>query len=198
MVRLSVPSFALLFVLSLALSAPSVAAASVQPSSTDPSGDSVRVIYMGQPIEPTQASHHFCHTRDYPMVQCFDTQAEVDADLGWIEPRAPGDPGSAAPASRSRSRVNGMSPAFVGPYTIAYWDANYGGTALTLYSAVPSLGAIGWNDSISSIKSTNCGIPRYYVDASYSGPFWQNGCNYWTSSLGEYNDTFSSVLNEAP
>jgi hypothetical protein len=121
----------------------------------------------------------------------------VDADIGWIEPQAPGDGGSFVGIARSDA-LEGFSPDFTGPYTIAYWDINYGGTALTLYSAVSNLGALGWNDSVSSIKSINCGIPRYYVDAGYSGAYWQNGCNYWSSNLYEYNDTFSAVLNEAP
>jgi hypothetical protein len=196
--RLPVRSFAFLFVLSVALSAPAGAAGSVHPSASDLNGDPVTATYMGQPIEPTEASHHFCHTRDYPVVRCFDTQAEVDADLGWIEPRAPGDPGPASGAAGSQASLNGMSPDFVGAYTIAYWDINYGGTALTIFGAVPNFGVLGWNDNVSSIKSVNCGIPRYYVDASYGGLYWQNGCNYWSPNLYEYNDTFSAVVNEAP
>jgi hypothetical protein len=150
--------------------------------------------YMGQGIDPREASHHFCHTRDYPIVRCFDSQAEVDADLGWVEPQAPGQNGRpTADAAASSS-----PPAFTGPYTIAYWDINYGGSALTLYYAVGNLDALGWNDAISSIKSINCGVPRYWTDANYSGVYWQNGCNVWSPNLYSQNDMFSSVQNLAP
>jgi hypothetical protein len=150
--------------------------------------------YYGQRIDPREASHHFCHTRDYPIVRCFDSQAEVDADLGWIEPSAPGQGGS---ASTETPRA-GLLPDFTGPYTIAYWDLDYGGNALTLYGPLANLDSLGWNDAISSIKSVNCGIPRYWTDANYSGTYWQNGCNVWSPNLYGQNDAFSSVLNEAP
>jgi hypothetical protein len=177
-----------LLALTMALGVPGIAAAASSSSAADPQANELTATYMGQPIDPREASHHFCHTRDYPVVRCFDSQAEVDADLDWIEPQAPGGHGS----------VDGMSPEFTGPYTIAYWDANYGGNALTLYNAVSNLSALGWNDSISSIKSVNCGIPRYWTDAGYSGTYWQNGCNSWSPNLYAQNDTFSSVVNEAP
>jgi hypothetical protein len=181
----------LVMALSLVSSMPGAAAAT-SPSATDPDGLVVTATYREQPIDPAQASHYFCHTRDYPVVRCFATQAEVDNDLGLVEPQAPGvapkpgDTGAGAP-------LQAMSVA----YTIAYWDINYGGSALTVYGAVPSLGVLGWNDSISSIKSVNCGVPRYYVDASYRGLYWQNSCNTWSPNLYSSNDTFSSVLNAA-
>jgi hypothetical protein len=126
-------------------------------------------------------------------VRCFASQAEVDADLGWVEPTEPGRAAAAASAS-------GGTPDWPQgtAYSIAYWDINYGGSALTLFGALSNLGILGWNDSISSLKSVNCGIPRYYVDAGYGGTYWQNGCNVWSPTLNSYNDTFSSVVNEAP
>ena len=160
--------------------------------------------YRGQGIDPREASHHFCHTRDYPIVRCFDSQAEVDADLGWVEPEAPGVNGlpPTAPAATTpapaASAAGNSSPDFTGPFTIAYWDIEYGGSALTLYYAVGNLDALGWNDAISSFKSVNCGIPRYWTDAYYSGAYWQNGCNVWSPNLYSVNDTFSSVQNMAP
>jgi hypothetical protein len=188
--RLLVRSTALLalaFSLTAGVSGTSLAA--TQPIGVDHNDDVVTATYEGQPIDPMQASHHFCHTRDYPIVRCFANQAEVDKDLGLVEPTAPS----------LTSVETGVSPDWAGgAYTIAYWDSNYGGNALTVYGALWNLDLIGWNDAISSIKSVNCGIPRYYVDANYSGAYWQNGCNYWSSSLGIYNDKFSSVVNEAP
>jgi hypothetical protein len=193
-------SSALLLVVALALSVPRVLAESGPTASPDPQAntDGLTVIYHDQGIDPREASHHFCHTRDYPVVRCFDSQLEVDADLVWIEPQEPGDPGSPADAAESSRSSGEMSPDFSGAYTIAYWDINYGGTALTLYSDIPNLGTLGWNDSISSIKSVNCGVPRYWADAGYGGLYWQNGCDAWSPSLSGANDTFSSVANQAP
>ena len=156
-------------------------------------GTVVTATYEGVQIDPHMASRYFCHTRDYPAVRCFASQAEVDADLGWVEPTEPG--GAAAAASVAEVTPDWPQGT---AYSIAYWDINYGGSALTLFGALSNLGILGWNDSISSIKSVNCGIPRYYVDAGYSGTFWQIGCNVWSPSLSSYNDTFSSVVNEAP
>lgn len=166
------------------------AAAATSASSADPSTNDVTVIYHGHTIVPTLASHYFCHTRDYPVVRCFDSQAAVEADLGLTEPLGSGQ------ASESTATSGGMTQASQVAYTIAYTNSYYGGTALTVYGAVSALGDIGWNDTISSFKSVNCGIPRYYVNAGYSGSYWQNGCNVWSPDLASYNDTFSSVINE--
>ena len=170
-----------------------IAAGSLQATADD--GTVVTATYEGVPIDPRTASRYFCHTRDYPAVRCFASQAEVDEDLGWIEPTAPGNTPEAA-----RFNSSDVSPDFPPgtAYSIAYWDINYGGTALTLYSSLPNLGLLGWNDSISSFKSVNCGVPRYYIDANYSGVYWQASCNTWTPNLYGSNDTFSSVVNEAP
>jgi hypothetical protein len=159
-------------------------------------GTAITATYEGVPIGPWQASQHFCHTRDYPIVRCFASQAEVDADLGWTEPTAPA---ASLGAGSADGNAGGTAPDWAGgPYTIAYWDINYGGNALTVYGAVPNLGAIGWNDAISSMKSVNCGLPRYYENINYGGWYWQNGCNVWTANLYDFNDTFSSVVNMAP
>ncbi len=156
-------------------------------------GTVVTATYQGIRIDPRTASSYFCHTRDYPLVRCFASQAEVDADLGWVEPAGPGLP--PPPASATDTRPDWPQGT---AYSIAYWDINYGGNALTLFGALSNLGILGWNDSISSMKSANCGVPRYYVDAGYGGTYWQIGCNVWTPTLSSYNDTFSSVENEAP
>jgi hypothetical protein len=176
--------------LTLTVGIPQVFAASSRPSVIDPNGKVVTATLDGRPIDPTTASQYYCHTRDYPVVHCFHSQAEVDRDLGIVEPTAPGAAAAGA---------NGVTPDWSGlAYTIAYWDINYGGSTLTVYGAIPSLSVIGWNDNISSFKSVNCGIPRYYVDPNYSGVYWQNACNTWSANLYSYNDTFSAVINEAP
>jgi hypothetical protein len=173
------------------------ASAASQPATVDPNGNLVTATYEGRPIDPVQASHYFCHTRDYPIVRCFASQEEVDRDLGLVEPLA--SVGAATSGAQSDQSLADVSPDWAGgAYTIAYWDIDYGGTALTIYGAIPYLGVIGWNDNVSSFKSVNCGIPRYYVDSNYSGTFWQNSCNTWSPNLYAYNDTFSSVVNEAP
>ena len=191
--RLLTRSAALLaLAFSLVTVVPATAAAAAQPTNADPHGSVVTATYKGQQIDPREASHHFCHTRDYPIVRCFDSQQEVDRDLGLVEPQGPGDAGLS-------SVGGGVTPDWPGgtPYTIAYWDINYGGTALTIYGAIWNFADIGWNDNISSFKSINCGIPRYYLDAGYSGAYWQDGCNTWSPNLYQFNDMMSSVINEA-
>lgn len=197
--RLLIRSTALVaLVFSMVWSAPGAAAADASTGPVDPNGSVVTATYEGRSIDPKLASHYFCHTRDYPLVRCFASQQEVDDDIGLVEPVTPG--GSSPLLTGGDHSIEGVSPEFPGgtPYTIAYWDINYGGSALTVYGAIWNLDLIGWNDNISSFKSVNCGIPRYYVDAGYSGVYWQNSCNTWTANLYAYNDMFSSVLNEAP
>ena|ERR1035437_3125669 len=82
-----------------------IAAGSLQATADD--GTVVTATYEGLPIDPRTASRYFCHTRDYPAVRCFASQAEVDEDLGWVEPTAPGN---AAEAARSNS--SDVSPTF--------------------------------------------------------------------------------------
>jgi hypothetical protein len=186
----------LILTLALVYFTQSAAAAGNSLSVVDPDGKVVTATYQGRSINPTLASHYFCHTRDYPVVRCFDSQAEVDADLGIVEPTEPGLKDADTAAGPSADNV---TPGWSGlAYTIAYWDANYGGSALTIYNAIPALSVLGWDDAISSIKSINCGIPRYYLDPNYASSYWQNACNTWSANLYSVNDTFSSVVNEAP
>ena len=189
--RLPIRTAALLAVaLTLTAGVPRVTAAASHPSAIDPDGKVVTATLDGRPIDPATASQYYCLTRDYPVVHCFATQARVDRDLGIQEPAVAGS----GAASKS-----GVTPNWSGlAYTIAYWDINYNGSTLTVYGAVPYLGVIGWNDNISSFKSVNCGMPRYYVDSEYRGVYWQNSCNTWSPNLYSYNDTFSAVINEAP
>jgi hypothetical protein len=128
------------------------------------------------------------------LVRCFASQEAVDRDLGWEAPDAPGYPPTPAAGADSGLGIDWAG----GAYTIAYWDINYGGSALTIWGSFPDLPVIGWNDAISSIKSVNCGQPRYYQHIYYGGWYWQNGCNEWSPNLYSANDQFSSVVNMAP
>ena len=188
--RLIVVRVAVLLILAFTLmsSSPGPAMAD-QMSAVDPTGNVVTATYEGQPIDPMLASHYFCHTRDYPIVRCFATQEGAYQDLELDAPLA---------SHATPLRGDFLPDWSGGAYTIAYWDINYGGSSLIVYGALSSLVVIGWNDAISSIKSVNCGIPRYYVHINYSGGYWQNGCNTWSPNVGTFNDTFSSVINMAP
>ena len=97
--RFAVRSSALLVLaFSLISGVPGAPAAGIGPTVVDPDGRVVTATYEGRPIDPVQASHYFCHTRDYPIVRCFASQAEVDRDLDWIEPQGPGGaPANATP-----------------------------------------------------------------------------------------------------
>lgn len=177
---MSVPTLALFMI--AALLSPSPAPSSAAKVSDAEMG--VTVIYRGVGVPTTKAVQHHCHTRNYPVVRCFDSLVEVKVDL-------------AASSDQSRG-TEAVTHQFSGPYAIAYRDIDFGGSTLTLYGAIADLGILGWNDVISSARSLNCGIPRFYSDINYSGAYMQIACDGSVPNMGNMNDMLSSVLNMAP
>ena len=54
---------------------------------------------------------------------------------------------------------------------------------------------IGWNDRVSSFKGKNAQTGTFYTDWFAGGSGYGFCCNQQVSSLGGFNDTFSSVYN---
>jgi hypothetical protein len=49
-------------------------------------GDSgIRVLYQGRTYPGPEAGRHYCHDLTYPILRCFDTPAEADADEAAIQ-----------------------------------------------------------------------------------------------------------------
>lgn len=146
-----------------------------------PAQAQVRAVLYGRPIPLNDVVNHHCHDLDAPTYRCFDTEAERDAD----------------------ALVSPDLEAFLGPlgslsftFALAYTAINFGGSSLMVSAPTPDLGVIGWNDTISSFKSTNGGRPKWWAGASYGGTAWQWGTSVWVSYVGDdANDRFTSVKN---
>jgi hypothetical protein len=134
----------------------------------------------GRSIPLKDVVNHHCHDLDAGVYRCFATEAERDADaLTTVDDELLGPLGT-----------QGFT------YAIAYAAINYGGSSLWISSSIPDLSTIGWNDVISSFKSTNGGRPKWWAAANYSGSSWQWIASAWVPYVGDSaNDRFSSVKN---
>jgi hypothetical protein len=81
-------------------------------------------------------------------------------------------------------------------YVLFYEHSDYAGASGLVSSPVPDLSVVGWNNRISSFKSTNGGRPKWWDGTSYSGLNWQWGVSAWVPYVGDpVNDRFTSVQN---
>jgi hypothetical protein len=115
-----------------------------------------------------------CHDRDFPAINCFETEDERDADL--------------------ESGMSALSSALY--YVTWYEHSNYGGLSFTAANYYPDLRTIYWDNLISSFKSLNSQRPKWWDGYSYSGTSWQWLAGAQISYVGDgANDRFSSVKN---
>jgi hypothetical protein len=129
----------------------------------------------GRPIALRDVGHYACHDRDYPLIRCFRTAAQLEADE-----QAPGT-ASAATAQQLLS-----------PFVRWYQDANYGGAFFEAYDPYPDLSVIGWAKQISSFTPLNGGHPVWWQGPSYTGLMWDWG-TVPEATLGNADDQISSV-----
>lgn len=128
---------------------------------------------------------HHCHDREAPVIRCFDTAKERNADIL-------GASGLASSAGLLASDVGVLSVTYV----LWYEHSAYGGASFSASGPVPNLATLGWNNRISSFKSTNGGRPMWWDGTYYSGAGWQWWTSAWVSYVGDSpNDRFSSVQN---
>jgi hypothetical protein len=141
----------------------------------------IKAVLYGRPIPLKEVANHHCHDLDAPSYRCFDTEAERDADaLSFLV-----DDGLLQALSASSFT-----------YALAYAAINYGGSSIMISAPMPDLGQIGWNDTISSFKSTNGGRPKWWAGTWYSGTYWQWATSAWVPYVGDQaNDRISSVKN---
>lgn len=150
-----------------------------------PAGN-LRAVLAGAPIPLVAVGRYHCHDMAYPEYRCFRKAEARDRDM-------------ARTARLLRAASAGVSgdefaSASVGPYVRAYEHSSYGGWSVALSYPVPDLGAIGWDNQISSFKSTSGGRPKWWDYTNYTGDYWQWPLSAWVSYVGNgANDTFTSV-----
>ena len=134
----------------------------------------------GAPIPLTDVSRYHCADGAYPVIRCFDTAAELAAEI-------------AAPSAPS----SGQDAPAVIYYVTFYVDASYGGASFTTSQSIADLRVYGWNDMVSSFVSLNGGRPKWWRDIDYAGTAWQWAAGAAVAYVGDgANDQFSSVANE--
>lgn len=144
----------------------------------------IRAEVGGRPIPLADVARFHCHDLASPLIRCFPTSAERDADEAAIA--AIGASPDGAPTLASSSVIS--------PYVRWYLDANSGGPSFDASIAYSDLGAIGWNDKISSFLTYAGGHPRWWRDVGFTPVSWDWGIGVSVPYVGDAaNDQFSSV-----
>ncbi len=78
-------------------------------------------------------------------------------------------------------------------YLTIYENAYYSGSWMNVSQDYPILAVLGWSDRISSFKARTGETGRFFVDWFYGGSTWSFCCNQGLTSLGGYDNTFSSI-----
>ena len=131
-------------------------------------GSAVVATLDGHTITLDLAGSLDCHDLEYPIIRCFDSAAQLDADLAI--------------------HVGALSTGYV----VVFQDITYSGAYKVLTSNVPWLSDIGWNDKISSFKSYGA-TGKFYENSPSGGFVYFYGATTHVSDVGPaYNDRFSA------
>lgn len=148
-------------------------------------GGHLEALLYGEPIDLAAVSLFHCHDLDAPIVRCFRTELERNADA--IDGLARDASGGLLATVSGTSLVATI-------YVLWYEHSNYQGASYFATAPISNLGTYGWSNRISSFKSTNGGSPTWWDLTSYSGSAWQWPTSAWVSYVGaDANDRFSSV-----
>jgi hypothetical protein len=164
----------------------------VRSTSNGPDGHAIEAELDGAPFELARINEHHCHDAAYPIIRCFRDEADRDADIDLDLRTATLDVRVAGPAFAP------AAPCSTCTYVTLYWDINQGGSSISFVYDHANLGIYGWNDQASSYLARNCGQPKLYWDADFSGnAIYTSACNglNFTGVHGAWNDQVSSIAN---
>ena len=158
----------------LALTAGPVTAS--ESAATSGPADDVEIVadLEGVPIPAVAVGKFYCTDVDFPAIHCFKSASGLSGSLQ---------------AGVSASLLSGVD------YVQIYQDVGFGGASMVVSQDYPVLAAIGWNDRISSFKGKNSQTGTFYTDWFAGGSAYGFCCNQQVSSLGGFNNTFSSIYN---
>ena len=123
----------------------------------------------GRPIPLSDVGKYYCDDFDYPVIRC-----------------------SSSPLIASLRTTTVTLLAAV-DYVTIYENTSFNGAYMHVSQDYGSLITIGWNDRISSFRGRNSETGTLWTDWFNTGSSWPFCCNSQFSSLGAYNNTFSSV-----
>jgi hypothetical protein len=132
--------------------------------------DPVVVAFLdGRAIPVADVSRHFCDDFSYPTIHCSSSPLVIEL------------------------RATSLLLLTGADYVTVYEKSSFQGTYMNVSQDYGSLLTIGWNDRISSFKARNSETGRFWTDWFNGGTVWNFCCNTWVSSLGSYDNTFSSM-----
>lgn len=124
----------------------------------------------GRPIALADVGRYFCHDFAHPLIHCYTTSAALESAVGSF-------------ATTSVS------------YVVVYEYPTYQGAYMYMADDYTVLATIGWNDRISSYRVLNSMSGKFWTDWFYGGTGYYFCCNSTASSLGSFDNTFSSVFH---
>jgi hypothetical protein len=136
----------------------------------------------GSPVAISEVARLHCHDLARPVIRCYATRRRLDAAAGRQLAR--------------RRRLAGSAIQAVA-YVRIFEHNDYDGASMLLSTSYSNLGAIGWNDRVSSYRSVNAGSGVFSEHISGGGADTAFCCNAAVTDLGSRNDTFSSVTGSA-
>lgn len=126
----------------------------------------------GKPIKLEDVGKWYCHDFNYPAIHCFSKASDLENQ----------------PTVRAAAATAGVEYATVYEFTF------YQGAYMHMTEDYSMLSLLGWNDRISSFVVKNSQSGAFWTDWLYTGVRYNFCCNSQLSSLGSFNDTFSSVF----
>jgi hypothetical protein len=123
----------------------------------------------GKPIQLVEVGNWYCDDFSYPVIHCFRDPAELEARAASIEAVTAVD------------------------YVTVYDQTGFAGSYMHMSEDYTVLTLINWNDRISSLKGRNSQSGHFYVDWFFGGSKYGFCCNQQLTSLGSYDNAFSSV-----
>jgi len=123
----------------------------------------------GKPIPLADVSKYFCDDFAYPEIRCSRSQLIMELR------------GTTATLLASVD------------YVTIFENPTFNGSWMNVSQDYGALVAIGWNDRISSYKARNSETGRFWTDWFNTGTAWSFCCNNWVTSLGSYDNRFSSI-----
>lgn len=139
------------------------------PAAAKASGPTLTADLDGVPIKVADVSKWYCHDFDYPAIHCFANPNDMAVGADY----------QAAVAATD--------------YVTVYEFSSFAGTFMHMSQDYTSLLTLGWNDKISSLKGRNSAPSHFYTDWFYGGTGYSVCCNALDSTLGSFDNQFSSV-----
>lgn len=142
--------------------------------------DVIRADLEGAPIAATEVGQYHCEDLDFPLIHCYREQAALERAVA-ARIAASSD---AAPAGTEAGS----------PYVRVFADAGFVGASAYFSTAYDDLGAIGWNDRITSFQGLAGSGGTFFTNAYGSGAAYPFSPSQQVTNVGPtFNDTFSSV-----